>query len=51
MRIKESGDKRIKKIFNEIFNAVEKTKSDVPIPIKDSRFLKELIKIKEKYLR
>ena len=50
--IKESGDKSvIKKIFKEIFNAIEKTKSDIPIPIKDSRFLKELIKIKKKYER
>jgi len=38
-----------KKIFEEIFDAIEKTKSDVPVPIKDSRFLKELIKIKKKY--
>jgi hypothetical protein len=39
----------IKKIFEEIFKAIEKTKSDIPVTIEESRFLKELKKIKRKY--
>ena len=37
-------------IFKDIEKAIEKTKSDVPVPINESRFLIELNKIKEKYL-
>ena len=38
-------------IFEEIYKAIAKTKSDVPVKIEDSEFIKELEKIKEKYCR
>lgn len=40
---------KIKEIFKEIEEAIEKTKSDMPVPIAESRFLKELQKIKKKW--
>jgi len=42
---------KIKQIFREIEGAIEKTKSDVPVPIKKSRFIKELNKIKQKWIK
>ncbi len=39
------------KIFNDIEKAIEKTKSETPVKIEDSQFLKELKKIKKKYLK
>jgi len=44
-------EETIKQIFEEIDQAMERTKSEVPVPIKDSKFLIEYIKIKEKYLK
>ena len=43
--------KQIKQIFEEIDEAIKKTKSNVPVKIEDSEFIKELEKIKEKYSR
>jgi hypothetical protein len=40
----------IKKIFKEIDEAIEKTKSPVPVPIAESKLIKELKRIREKYL-
>ena len=42
---------KIKLIFEEIDEAIKKTKSNVPVKIEDSEFIKELEKIKEKYSR
>lgn len=39
----------IKEIFKEIEEAIEKTKSPVPVPISESKLIKELKRIKEKY--
>jgi len=41
----------IKEIFKEIDEAIEKYRSDIPIKIKDSRFLKKYIEIKKRYLK
>jgi len=40
----------IKQIFQEIDEAIEKAKSEVPVPIKDSKFIKEYLKIRKRYL-
>jgi len=40
----------IKNIFKEIDNAMETTQSDVPVTMKDSKFLKKYNQIKERYL-
>jgi len=42
--------KEIQKIFNEIDWAIESTRSDEPVKIKDSQFLKKYIEIKKRYL-
>ena len=39
----------INKIFKEIEEAIERTKSQVPVPIEESKLIKELKRIKEKY--
>lgn len=36
-------------IFKDIEKAIEETKSDFPVQIKDSKFLKKLKEIKKKY--
>ena len=41
---------KIKEIFRRIDKAIEKTKSSIPVPIEQSKFLKEYNKIKEEYL-
>ena len=42
---------KIKQIFKEIEEAVVKYRSPYPVTIEDSNFLKELKKIKEKWLK
>jgi len=49
MEKKEVCDK-LKSLFKEIDQAIENTKSDVPVRMNDSRFLKKYIEIKERYL-
>lgn len=50
--MEKSDDKTIiQNIFKDIDNAIEKTRSDVPVKIKDSKLLKKYIEIKEKYLK
>jgi len=41
---------KINKIFEEIDISIGLTKSEVPVVIEQSKFLKELKKVKEKYL-
>jgi len=41
----------IKEIFKEIDLAIINTKSDVPVTINDSKFLKKYIEIKKRYLK
>ena len=41
----------IQNIFKDIDESIESTKSDVPVKMKDSRFLKKYIEIKERYLK
>jgi len=38
-------------VFQDIEKAIEETKSDVPIPIAESRFLKRYYEIKRRYLK
>jgi hypothetical protein len=45
----KSGDKRIKDIFLEIDEAMNLTKSNIPVTMENSKFLKLYNKIKEKY--
>ena len=40
---------KVKQIFKEIEEAIERTKSPVPVPIAESKLIKELKKIKDKY--
>jgi len=40
---------KIKQIFKEIEEAIERTKSPIPVPIEQSNLIKELKRIKEKY--
>ena len=41
----------IREIFKDIEKAIEKTQSNKPVFMRDSKFLKELKKIKEKFLK
>jgi len=41
----------IQNIFKDIDEAIENTRSDVPVEMKDSRFLRLYFKIKERYLK
>lgn len=40
---------KVKQIFKEIEEAIERTKSPVPVPIAESKLIKELKRIKDKY--
>lgn len=42
--------KKVSNIFNEIDDAIKKTKSPIPVTIADSKFYKLYLKIKDKYL-
>lgn len=42
---------KIEQIFIEIEDAIERTRSLIPVPIEESKLLKELKKIKEKWVK
>lgn len=44
------AEKEVKNIFDEIYKAIDETRSDYPVPIDESRFLKKLNQIRKKYL-